>query len=203
MCIAADSGIDHAMALGRVPELVVGDLDSASEDGLAWAAEMGARIDRHPADKDETDLELAMVAAVSTRPTRVVVAAIGGGRFDHLIANIAVLTDRRYDVDNVQIDALVDTSLLSVVHRTRVLRGEIGEPVSLLPMHGDAGGVTTTGFGFPLSGERLRSGSSRGVSNYFASEAGTVTVESGTLLAIQPERLVRSVGGESGSGGAS
>ena len=202
MCIAADSGIDHAKALGRVPELVVGDLDSASEAGLAWGEEMGATIERHRADKDETDLELAMVAALAARPARVVVAAIGGGRLDHLIANLAVLTDPRYEVNDVQIDALVDTSLLSVVHRRRDLRGEIGELISLLPMHGDAGGVTTTGLGFPLSGERLRSGSSRGVSNYFASEAGTVEVETGTLLAIQPERLVRSIDGEPHPDGA-
>ena len=187
MCIAADSGTDHARALGRVPDLVVGDLDSVTADGLAWAADHGAAIDRREAEKDQTDLELALERAVAERPERIVVAAIGGGRIDHLLANVQVLADRRYAA--VPVDALVDTALISVVHDERALAGSIGELVSLLPMNGDADGVTTTGLGYPLQRETLRSGSSRGVSNYFASEDATVTVGRGSLVVVQPDHL--------------
>ncbi len=187
MCIAADSGTEHARALGRVPDLVVGDMDSASADALAWAADHGAILETHPVAKDQTDLELALDRAVEQGPERIVVAAIGGGRFDHLLANVQVLADRRYATAHV--DALVGTSLISVIHDERALRGEVGETVSLLPMHGDADGVTTQGLGYPLAGESLRAGSSRGVSNHFASTDATVTVARGTLIAVQPERL--------------
>jgi thiamine pyrophosphokinase len=187
MCIAADSGIDHARALGRVPDLAVGDFDSVSADGLAWAVDHGATIEEHPTGKDQTDLELALERAVEHRPERIVVAGIGGGRFDHLLANVHVLADRRHA--GVPIDAFVDTALISVIHDERSLHGAIGETISLLPMHGDADGVTTTGLGYPLRRERLRAGSSRGISNYFASEDATVTVGRGTLVAVQPDHL--------------
>ncbi len=194
MCIAADSGIDHARALARVPDVVVGDFDSVSDEGLAWAEDNGAVVERYPAAKAETDLEIALARAMQADPSRVVVAAIGGGRFDHLLANFMLLANDRFA--SLEIDALVDTALVSVIHDRRELHGEIDEVISLLPMNGDVEGVTTSGLGYPLNDEPLASGTSRGVSNYFAAEVGTVAVRAGTLLAIQPERLVRTTDGE-------
>jgi thiamine pyrophosphokinase len=187
MCIAADSGIDHARALGRVPDLVVGDFDSVSTEGLAWAADRGATVEAHPANKDQTDLELALVRAVDHQPERIVVAAIGGGRFDHLLANVQLIADERFAA--VPVDAYVDTALVSVVHEQRTLHGSVGETISLLPMHGDAVDVVTSGLGYPLRNERLRAGSSRGVSNYFAAVDASVRVGRGTLVAVQPDHL--------------
>ena len=187
MCIAADSGIDHARRLGITPDVVVGDLDSVSADGLAWAEQTEAVIHRYPSEKDQTDLELAMEYAVEAEPTRIVVAGIGGGRFDHLLANFALLADRRYA--GPQIDGLVGTALVSVVHDHRQLLGEVGELISLLAVGGRAEGVATTGLRYRLVGETLRAGSSRGVSNVFATRRATVSLVEGTILAIQPDRL--------------
>jgi len=189
MCIAADSGIDHARRLGLQPDVLIGDLDSASAEGLAWAAEVGIEIQRHRAAKDETDLELALDHAVAFRPDRIVVAAIGGGRFDHLLANFALLANRRYAT--VAIDAMVDTALVSVIHDQRRLNGDVDELVSLLPINGDAVSVTTSGLRYPLDGEDLPAGSSRGVSNVLTRTEATVSLDHGTLLAIQPDRLTR------------
>lgn len=200
MCIVADSGIDHARALDLVPDLVVGDMDSASPESVAWATERGVAMETHPAEKDQTDLELALGRAVEQHPERIVVAALGGGRFDHLLANVQVLADVRYSA--IPVDALVGTALISVVHDERRLHGEVGETVSLLPMHGDANDVTTDGLGYPLNGDQLRAGSSRGVSNYFASTDATVTVGRGTLIAVQPDRLLASETGSSFTGSA-
>src|SRR5262249_52023534 len=61
--IAADSGLDHANRLGIAVHQVIGDFDSVSADALHTAESAGVRIDRHPAAKDATDLELALDAA--------------------------------------------------------------------------------------------------------------------------------------------
>ncbi len=187
MCIAADSGIDHARALGRVPDLVVGDFDSVTPDGLRWAIENGAAVEHHDAVKEETDLEIALRAAIASGAERVVAAGVGGGRFDHLLANFAVLSDTRFAA--AAVDALIGTALVAVVHDERTIGGDVDELVSLLPVHGDAHGVRTTGLGYPLDGETLRTGASRGVSNYLTANEATVSVRTGTVLAVQPERL--------------
>lgn len=190
VCVAADSGYDHAIALGLAVVALVGDLDSVSPAGLARAEAAAARgglaIERHPADKDQTDLELALHRAVALAPERIVVAGIGGGRVDHLLGNLAVLADPRWA--RAALDGLIDGAWIRVVHadRARTLTGQEGELVSLLPVNGDAEEVTTTGLRWPLRGETLRAGSSRGVSNLFAAPRATVALTGGALFAIQP-----------------
>jgi hypothetical protein len=86
LVVAADSGLDHALALGLHVDVVVGDLDSASAEGQAAARAAGSEFETHPTDKDATDLELALLSARDRGARRVTVVGGGGGRHDHLLA---------------------------------------------------------------------------------------------------------------------
>ena len=68
--VAADGGADAALALGLHVDLAIGDFDSISAAGLAALERAGTRIERHPAAKDATDLELALDAALAAEPRR-------------------------------------------------------------------------------------------------------------------------------------
>ncbi|MFV0526543.1 MAG: thiamine diphosphokinase [Acidimicrobiales bacterium] len=194
-CIVADSGLDHAYALGLSPDLVVGDLDSVSPGGLARAEEAGTPIERHPGRKAETDLELALGAAMAQGPDRIVVLGVGGGRLDHEVANLLLLGDER--VAAVDLDAVAGPAWVTVARsRPRPLDGPVGATVSLLPIHGDARGVTTTGLEYPLADATLVAGAGRGVSNVIVAPGATVVVASGVVMAIRPDAM-----GASGSGG--
>jgi thiamine pyrophosphokinase len=182
--IAADGGLDTALAAGLSPELVVGDLDSASPSGLAQAERLGIPIARHPVDKDATDLELALDEAAARSPGRVLVLGSGGGRLDHLLAAVASLASARYA--GVELDAILGSARIHVVRDERTLSGSPGEIVTLLAFHGPAEGVDTEGLRFPLRGETLEPGSSRGVSNVFASGEARITLTRGVLVAVRP-----------------
>jgi thiamine pyrophosphokinase len=184
--VAADRGVDHALALGLDVELAIGDFDSASPSALAKAHEDGARVERHPEDKDATDLELALSAALELEPEpdRILVLAGVGQRLDHLLAALLLLGSPRYD--GVEVDAVIGDARIHVIRGTRTLAGLPGELVSLLPLHGSAEGVRTEGLEYPLAGETLEAGSSRGVSNRLTGEAARVAVERGILLAVRP-----------------
>src|SRR6476620_11925580 len=106
LVIAADSGVGHALALGLHVDLVIGDLDSADPADVERAVAAGARVDRHAADKDATDLELALDAARALGATEVTVLGVGGGRLDHLLANLLLVTHAAYA--ELTIDACVD-----------------------------------------------------------------------------------------------
>jgi thiamine pyrophosphokinase len=181
--VAADKGLEHALALGLEVTLAVGDFDSASVEAVATAEAAGTQIERHPHAKDATDLELALDAAAALHPARILVLAGTGGRLDHELSLLLLLGSERYG--GIEVDALVGSARVHVVRRSRTLHGTPGELVSLLPL-GQAEGVTTEGLAYPLRGETLEAGSSRGVSNVFEVEAARVSVESGTLLAIRP-----------------
>jgi thiamine pyrophosphokinase len=184
LVIAADGGLDRAVALGLEADLVVGDLDSVGAGTLAAAGEAGVVVIRHPEAKDATDLELALAEAVARTPERLVVVASAGGRLDHLAALLLSLGSDL--LAGVAVDAYVGDAVAHVVRGARTLAGTVGEVITLLPLHGPAKGVTTEGLRFPLRGETLQPGSSRGVSNVFAADEARVRLESGVLLAIRP-----------------
>lgn len=177
LVIAADSGAE--LAPGRV-DLAIGDFDSISRATLASLA----RVERHPAAKDATDLELALDAALREQPRRVLVAGSAGGRLDHLLGSLLLLASERYA--GVQIDAQLGAGAVHVIRGARTLRGEPGELVSLFALHGPARGVTLRGFRYALHGETLEPGSSRGTSNELAAPEATVSVEEGVVLAVRP-----------------
>jgi thiamine pyrophosphokinase len=182
--VAADSGVDHARALGLEVALAIGDFDSASPAGVAAAEADGARVERHPAAKNATDLELALDAALQFDPARVLVLGGVGGRLDHLAAALLLLGAPRYA--GVDVDAQIGPALAHVIRGKRMLVGEPGELLSLLPLHGPVEGVRTDGLLYPLAGETLEPGTSRGVSNEFTAPAATISLERGTLLAVRP-----------------
>ena len=182
--IVADDGLEEAQALGLEVAVAVGDFDSASPEALARAEAAGTQIERHPAEKDATDLELALDTAVSLQARRIVVLAPAGGRLDHELAGLLLLASERYA--GVRIDALVGEARVHVVRGSRELAGEPGELVTLLAVNGPAEGVTTEELVYPLHGETLEPGSTRGVSNVFAAEAARIELASGVLLAVRP-----------------
>jgi thiamine pyrophosphokinase len=182
--VAADRGLDYALALGLDVTVAVGDFDSASAEAIAAAEAAGVRVERHPAAKDATDLELALDAAIGMAPQRILVLAGTGGRLDHELSTLLLLAAERYAA--TRIDALVGEARVHVIRGECALEGSLGELCTLLAVNGPAAGVTTDGLEYPLRGETLEPGSSRGVSNVFASETAHVTVGHGVLLAILP-----------------
>lgn len=185
--VAADSGLDMAQTLGLDVTVAVGDFDSASAEAIAAAEAAGVPLERHPAEKDATDLELALDRALALSPRRIVVVASRGGRLDHDLANVLLLAAERYAA--VDIDAVVGDARVHVLRGERTLEGAPGATLTLLPVNGPAVGITTEGLAYPLRGETLEPGTSRGVSNVFEGSTARVTVESGVLLAILPGAL--------------
>jgi thiamine pyrophosphokinase len=182
--IAADSGLHTALALDRSVDLVIGDFDSVTPEALAAATVDGATIERHPIAKDQTDLELALDRALEMAPARILMVGGHGGRLDHFLANALVLSSERYA--GATIEAYMGDGHISVVRDMVELRGHRGDPLTLMPAHGPVHGVITAGLLYPLHGETLHAGSTRGVSNEFLANHASVRVEDGVLLAVAP-----------------
>ena len=180
--VAADAGLEHAVAAGLAAAVAVGDMDSVSPEALATAEQTGTRIYSHPADKDETDLELALELAARLAD-RVIVIGAGGGRLDHLIGNLAAVASPQWS--GVDVEAWLGDARAVVVHGQRTLSVEPGATVSLFAVGGPAR-VTTTGLAWPLNDEILEPLTSRGVSNQATASQPQITVYEGVVLAVIP-----------------
>ena len=185
LVVAVDSGLHLAHALGWRPGLVVGDLDSVRDEALERAIAEGTQVERHPTDKDATDLELALDHVLADGADVVTVIGSAAGRFDHLLGGVLVLASPRYT--SMRIDAWLDGAHVVVVHDARSIRAATGSYVSILPVNGPADGVRTTGLKWPLHGERLEPGTSRGTSNELLDDVAHVSVDAGTVLVVVPQ----------------
>ena len=182
--IGADGGAARALAWGLIPDLVIGDMDSLPDTARAVLLSEGCRFVEHPRAKDETDLELALVRAVREGAQEIVVLGALGGRLDHALANILLLTLPSLAGIPVRIAEGDQQALLARGGETVELEGAPGDLVSLLPLGGDARGVTTRGLAWALEEDTLRFGSSRGVSNEMTAGKAGIRVNEGLLLVV-------------------
>src|SRR5512141_173868 len=164
--IAADSGLDHAVAAGLRPTVLLGDLDSISAHGKMWAYAQEVDIDQYPVDKAATDTELALRRAASIDATDLLVLGASGERFDHTLGTLAALGQpilARFE----SIRMLLDLVAIHVIHSGRSITVDlpINTPFSLLALHGPCRDVQVTGARWPLTDAALDSSSTRGISN--------------------------------------
>lgn len=184
--IAADSGLDHAVTLGLDPTVVVGDMDSVGP-GLLEALGDEVEVVVHPVDKDASDLELAVSVALGLEPDEVVVVGGHGGRLDHLLTNVALLTSEAFA--GIEVRWLAGRDVVIPVRDHLRVEGRSSATISLVPVGGPARGVTTRGLRWELADEDLEPTSSRTISNQFTGTEAEVWVREGVLVVVLPEAI--------------
>jgi thiamine pyrophosphokinase len=177
--IAADGGTRHVLALGLVPNIIVGDLDSINFD-LQPLVEKGTQVVRFSSDKNETDLELAIQHALTLQPEQVIILAALGGRLDQTLGNIALILGPLSPV--IRLDDGIEEVFFC---RDRCeVNGSAGDIVSLIPWQGEVTGVVTTNLKWPLRAETLYPHKTRGISNEMLGDTAAVKIGSGQLLVV-------------------
>jgi len=186
--LAADGGVDHCLRLNLVPEEVVGDFDSLEEETIAKLEAQGVSLYRHPRRKDETDLKLTLDRAMERDPDSILIFGGLGARWDMSLSNLLLLTQSDFSATSIQF--LHDHQTISLLQagQTLNLEGESGDTISLIPLCGDASGITTQGLEYPLDDGTLHFGSSRGVSNVIQAESASIELKEGLLLVIQIQK---------------
>lgn len=182
--IACDAAGEWCVALGRTPDLAVGDFDSAEEGAAARLEALGCEVVLYPAAKDESDLDIALTQARARGFANVILTAAYSERLDHSLAAIGTLL-RASDLGGT-IEEPDFTAYLAEATRSPVLEftARPGATVSVLGLVHSTG-VTLTGLVFPLVDATLPLLSSLGLSNVVG-PAGVVRVAlaSGTVLVI-------------------
>jgi len=182
LVMAVDGGTRYAWEVGADPQLVIGDLDSLNEEERQRLRSSGAEVSSFPARKDKTDLELALLRAISEGAESILIFGALGGRLDQTTANLMLLTLPELSEVDVRIVEGNQTAFL--IRGERVLEGQLGDTVSLIPLGGDAVGVTAEGLEWPLDDATLHLGSTRGISNVQRKEPARVRVRQGQLLCV-------------------
>jgi thiamine pyrophosphokinase len=192
LVVAADGGVRLAADLGLAVDLWVGDGDSLGAEGLERLRASGVPIVVAWQDKDESDTELAALAAVERGATDItILGALGGRRIDHALANVALLAHPGLvEAQCRLLDEQVRITLLNAPGSDGwpariLLTGRQGGLVSLLPFGGRVEGIVTEGLRYPLKDEALDVGPARGLSNVRLGDRASVSVRGGRLLIVE------------------
>ncbi len=183
LIIAADGGARIAHFFGFSVQYVIGDMDSLSDAELAALRAEGAQIQQYPEEKDETDLELALMFAAQQGAGWIRILGAAGNRIDQTLGNIYLLgLPQLADLD-VRIVAVNQQTWLLRTGENRI-QGAVGDTLSLIPLSDTVHGVRTEHLYYPLEDETLTFGPARGMSNVLQADEVCVWVGEGRLLAV-------------------
>lgn len=182
LIICADRGMEVALEHGLFPHIVIGDMDSAAPDALGRIQAMGIQVLRAPAEKDETDAQLALDLAVQRGATKIAVLGGIGGRLDHTIANLQLLVRMaRRGVDAVLMDGL---HAIRALTGQCCLNGDPGDTLSILPVGPGVTAQESQGLYYPLPGRELPLDAPFAVSNRFTQHQASFTITGGYAWVI-------------------
>jgi thiamine pyrophosphokinase len=192
LLLCADGGANAVARYGRVPDYVVGDLDSVTEenrDGLP-----DERLILVDADDTGTDLQKALRQVRGLGVTEATLIGVTGGRTDHTLWNLSLLKLFGGDMALRIVDDYCEIRLIrGAIH----FRAEVGQKISLSPLSGEVVGIRTAGLKFELKGEMLAPGIRDGISNEVVENPVEVSVKEGDLLlVVQREEGMGEIGWE-------
>ena len=176
---AVDRGSDICRVAAVTPEILMGDADSSAASSWEWLEALQVPTVRYPADKDFTDLQLALRELSERRPGAAVLLTGGwGGRFDHAWSNVFSLLQAT-DL-GISIAGIVDQAeAMFFLHGGQQLEIEfVQQPktISLIPLTPVCRQVTSQGVHWPLSGVNLSMHEPSAISNRLAENAQRIRV---------------------------
>jgi thiamine pyrophosphokinase len=187
LLIAADKGLVFLERNGIVPDVIVGDFDSVPEgyEDQYLSAHPQVEVHKYRWEKDYTDTEIAARRAVEKGCKVIDFLGATGTRFDHMLGCVQLLA---LLLDRGVVGRILDPYNRITMHQQsfRIMRKEQwGKYVSLFAWGGELGGVTLTGFHFPMENGRITTAETLTVSNEIGEESAEVRFESGMLLMVE------------------
>lgn len=185
--VCADGGANHSYNMGIIPDYIIGDLDSIYSEIIEFYKLKDVKFEKFPSKKDETDTEICVYLASKLNAKEIDFIGALGGRLDHMIANINLL----YYVRNKGIYTKIISEYEDIhiaINEEITINGNIGDTISVIPLNGDAKGVTLENLEYPLNNYDMKFYLPLGISNVMLDEKCSVKVEQGSLIIVKNKR---------------
>jgi thiamine pyrophosphokinase len=184
--VGVDRGLYYILKQGIKASAGIGDFDSVSEEELNWMREQCENFSIAPAEKDQIDLELALDWAFKQKPTKIRIFGATGGRLDHYLGSIQLLT--KGFSQSVQMEMIDKQNIVTVLEpgTYQIQRSLSYTYISFLPLSRDVKGLTLSrNFKYPLVNGDIHWGASLCVSNELITETGTFSFNHGIVIMVK------------------
>jgi thiamine pyrophosphokinase len=188
--MACDRGYEACEKLGVVPDILIGDFDSADTGTVERAKSKGVEIKQLNPVKDDTDVEAALVIAMKMADSDETIFILGGtgSRIDHVLGNIALVA---MGIKNDRYVVMLDShNSISVIkpNTVHLVAKQPDSYVSVFPYMGAVTGVTMDGFKYPLKDATLEGFNTLTVSNEVVADEGKIFLEGDGYLIVMETR---------------
>lgn len=183
--IGVDGGAKRLLHLNIPFEIALGDFDSLTESELQSVKEKVADVRVFPAEKDQTDTEIGLEAALALQPDLIRIFGATGGRMDHLLANLMMLTKPQF-LDATTCVEMIDRFNYMKMYTPgdyTLLKEEDKKYVAFTTM-ANVEGLTLQGFKYPLENASFPFGRALS-SNEFVEEKARFSFQTGLILMTQ------------------
>lgn len=181
--VCADGGVDHIISIKEIPSVVIGDLDSISEEGMKYIDRNNIKTIKHPVMKDKTDTELALVYLIKQGINDITLTGVTGSRMDHTMSNIFLL--RNLNKNNIVAKIIDDNNVIYFANKSIKIKKKKDTNISIIPITSDGITVTLIGFLYPLNKKFIDYGSTLGISNEIVEDYGNVIIHKGEALVME------------------
>ena len=183
--ICADGGASNALKMGLIPDVVIGDMDSIKfgvKEEIRNKSTKTKYISTSP-EKDESDTQLAVEYALGLDVKKIIITGAVGGRIDHTLANIILLSSP--GLEDIDARILTDNSDMFIVRKPVNINGVPGKTITLISLSPYTYFTGTSGLKYELKEEELIFSPVRGLSNEFIDKKAKLEIRDGTLLVIR------------------
>ncbi|MBM6618490.1 thiamine diphosphokinase [Bacillus suaedaesalsae] len=188
--IGVDRGLLYLLEQGIKPIKGIGDFDSVTETEMEWMNTTYKEFMLSPAEKDETDLELALNWAIEQKPSKIIVFGATGGRLDHALSNIQLLLKGSHHKLEIEIIDIQNSVKLVEPGFHLLTKNNGYKYVSFLPFSHEVKGITITGVKYPLTNVDIKWGTTLCVSNEIIEESGTFSFKQGIVIMVKSKDLM-------------
>lgn len=181
--IGVDGGANMLRKLKVLPNLVLGDMDSITNDNLLYYRENpSVKVESYPIIKDETDTELAIMRAIEMDAEEVILYGGLGNRFDHSLANVYLLS--RLMKEGIKARMIDEVNEIILLDQSANFNFKTGTTISLLPLGGKVEEIETKGFLYPILNKTMETETPYGISNVVNLKDQFIKFKKGMLLLI-------------------
>lgn len=189
--MAADRGLDFFRKNGITPDIADGDFDSLSVEGKKYLESLrNTEIIRLQPEKDDTDTQSTLNLAIAKGSENILILGATGGRIDHLIGNLGLLTLGR--LKGVSVTIADAQNYICLVESGTILSKteQFGKYVSFFSAGEAVEGLTLKGFKYPLNNFCLTTADSGlTVSNEISDDTALITYDKGSLMMVMSRDL--------------
>ncbi|MBS5982003.1 MAG: thiamine diphosphokinase [Clostridium butyricum] len=182
LIIGADKGSEYLYDYEIMPNIILGDFDSISEEKLKKIEEKQVKIIKFPPEKDYTDTEIAIMEAMKRGADTIYLFGGLGTRADHSLGNIGLLlTTKNKGARLLIVD---DHNKMYLADKNMSLNGSQGEIISFHALSDVVKGFEIRGAKYNLNSYDMHLLDPRAVCNEFIDTPINIKYESGELLII-------------------